>query len=222
MANSREHIDAAERIRHAAWAGLVALVLAISTLLLPLDQMTWTIQARIANFTASGDIVYVGSERNLTDPAQPDRRVELADTLDRLRAAGVDRVYVDMVFDRPSSSAADARLHGALAAFDGDAFLVNNISTGLNGELALDMSDAGVAAGIPSVGNLRWQNYLGHTWTMPYSITYGDATLPSMPASIMGIEQMAGEFPINYGFDLASIPTYRLRDLSNTLLEKWW
>lgn len=216
MANSREHIDAAERIRHAAWAGLVALVLAISTLLLPLDQMTWTIQARIANFTASGDIVYVGSERNLTDPAQPDRRVELADTLDRLRAAGVDRVYVDMVFDRPSSSAADARLHGALAAFDGDAFLVNNISTGLNGELALDMSDAGVAAGIPSVGNLRWQNYLGHTWTMPYSITYGDATLPSMPASIMGIEQMAGEFPINYGFDLASIPTYRLRDLSNT------
>ena len=71
MAKSREHIDASERIRHAAWAGLIALVLSISTLLLPLDQMTWTMQARIAHFEASGDIVYVGSERAMTDPAQP-------------------------------------------------------------------------------------------------------------------------------------------------------
>ena len=217
MAKSREHIDASERIRHAAWAGLIALVLSISTLLLPLDQMTWTMQARIAHFEASGDIVYVGSERAMTDPAQPGHRLELADTLDRLRGAGVDRVYLDMVFDTASDPAADARLNAALRAFDGDAYLVNNISSGLNGELALEQSYPGVAEGIAGVGNLRWQNYLGHTWTMPYSITYGDATMPSLPASIIGINQMGGEFPINYGFDLGSIPTYRLRDLSNTV-----
>lgn len=216
MAKSREHIDASERIRHAAWAGLVALGLAFSTLLLPLDQMTWTIQARISNFMASGDIIYVGSERAMNDAAQPERRVELADTLDRLRVAGVDRVYLDMVFDSPSDPAADAQLNEALRAFDGNAYLVNNLSSGLNGELALLQSHAGVAHGIPGVGNLRWKNYLGHTWTMPYSITHGEATLPTLPASILGIERMAGEFPINYGFELASIPTYRLRDLSKS------
>ncbi|MCX7676932.1 MAG: hypothetical protein N2Z59_06090, partial [Alteraurantiacibacter sp.] len=76
MTSRKDQTSASERIRHAFWAGLIALGLALSTLLLPLDQLNWTIQARLAQFDASGDIVFVGSNADLTDESHPQRRIE--------------------------------------------------------------------------------------------------------------------------------------------------
>lgn len=213
MARSKEQYGASERIRHAAWAGLIALVMALSTLLGPLDQINWITQARIANFQASGDIVFVGSDEDLTDPQMPGSRVELAETLDRLREAGVDRVYLDMAFDAPSTAAADARLNQALRAFDGDAYIVQNFASGINGEEQLARTAEQVGTGIPLVSSHRWQNYLGYAWDMRYSVTLDGGRLPTLPASIAGIDRADGLFPINYGFDMASIPSFRFSEL---------
>lgn len=216
MAKSRELSSASERISHAAWAGLVALVLALSTMLSPFDQMSWALQARLADFKASGDVVYVGSNQNLTDPQMPGYRLELAETLDRLREAGVERVYLDMAFDAPSSPAADQRLNQALRAFDGDAFIAQNVASGINGELQMAETAAQVGADVPRVSSMRWQNYLGYTWDMLYSVTSDGVTLPTLPASIAGIDRAGGLFPINYGFDMASIPTYQFDELADS------
>lgn len=215
MAKSREHSGANERIRHAAWAGLIALLLALSTVLSPFDQMSWALQARISNFQASGDIVYVGSGADLTDPLQPDHRIDLAETLDRLREAGVDRVYLDLAFAEPSTPAADTRLNTALRAFDGDAFIVQNVASGLNGELQMARTVAPVGSGVPVVGSHRWQNYLGYAWDMRYSVDSDGVQLPTLPASIAGIDRAGGLFPINYGFDMASIPSYQFNELAD-------
>ncbi len=216
MAKSRELNGATERIRHAAWAGLIALVLALSTTLSPLDQLSWALQARMADFQASGDIVYVGSGEDLTDPLHPENRERLADTLDRLREGGVDRVYLDMAFDAPSTLAADSRLNQALRTFDGDAFIVQNFARGINGEEQLARTAERVGSGIPLVASHRWQNYLGYTWDMRYTVNSGEIQLPTLPASIAGIDRGNGLFPINYGFDMATIPTYQFRDLATS------
>lgn len=216
MAKRKEHNGASERTRHAAWAGLIALVLALSTLLGPFDQLNWITQARIANFQASGDIVYIGSGEDLTDPAVPKHRIELAQTLDRLREAGVDRVYLDMAFDAPSTAAADTQLNQALRAFDGDAYIVQNFASGINGEEQLAETTEQVGAGVPFVSSHRWQNYLGYAWDMRYSVSSEGVNLPTLPASIAGIDRASGLFPINYGFNMASIPSFRFRDLVDT------
>lgn len=104
MPIGKERMGAMERISHATWAGLVALVLSISTLLLPVDEWTWILQSRISQFPVSGEIVYVGSSTDLTDPGEPTNRIELAETLDTLRSSGVDRVFLDMAFTRPSTA----------------------------------------------------------------------------------------------------------------------
>jgi EAL domain-containing protein (putative c-di-GMP-specific phosphodiesterase class I) len=217
MPVSKERNGAVERIRHASWAGLVALCLAFSTLLLPLDQLNWMMQARFANFQASGDIVYVGSNQDLTDENAPERRIALAETLDRLRDAGVERVYVDMTFERPSAPEADARLNQALQAFDDEAYLVQKVSSGINGEFVMTPAVPEVGAGVQTVATDRWRNFFGYIWDMPYAVTLDGRTYPSLAASIAGIGRPGGEFRINYGFDLASIPSYHIEDLSNSI-----
>lgn len=203
-----------ERLQHALWAGLIGLVLSAVTVFDPIDQIVWTAQARSASFQASGDIVYVGSNEDLTDADFPQRRKELAETLDSLREAGASRVYVDVVFDRPSDPEADRQLNQALLSFDGRAFLSRNYTSNLSRENQFVRANEAVSKGVEEVGTDRWRNYLGYTWSMPYVVTHGGEYLPSLPASIAGIERNAGEaFPINYGFRLNSIPAYRFEQL---------
>lgn len=130
MPASKDRNSATQRIQHASLAGLVALVLSFLTVFDIVDQFTWVTQSRIANFQASGDVVYVGSRDDLTDPAYPERRAELAETLETLREAGAERVYVDMVFDRPAGDKVDTALNSALKSYDGNAYLVRNMVPG--------------------------------------------------------------------------------------------
>ncbi len=213
MAMSKDRTSAMERIRHAILAGLIALALSYSTVLSPLDQVTWVAQSRVSAFEASGEIVYVGSSSDLTDPSFPERRQELARALDSLREAGAKRAYVDMTFNRSVDPGTDKALNAALRAFDGNAYLVRNLATDLNGELDLSQSVGSVSAGVPVVGSMRWKNYIGYTWNMPASVVYRDEQMPSLAASIADVPVLAGEYPINYGFERSTIPSHRFLDL---------
>lgn len=210
---SKDRTSAMERIRHAIWAGLIALALSYSTILSPLDQVTWVAQSRVSGFEASGDIVYIGSSSDLTDPSFPERRQELTAALDTLRGAGAERVYLDMTFNRSVNRKIDTALNTALRAYDGDAYLVRNLVTDLNGELDLGQSVSSVGAGVPVVGSMRWWNYIGYTWSMPTTIVYQDEEMPTLAASIAGVPVSAIDYPINYGFERSTIPSYRLLDL---------
>ncbi|MFC3100531.1 EAL domain-containing protein [Altererythrobacter lauratis] len=189
----------------------------MSTLLMPLDQLNWIMQARVAQFDASGEIAFVGSPDDLGDPAYPNRRTELASLLDRLREAGVDRVYVSTQFDAPSSPAADRRLNEALRAYEGRAYLVELMVSGIDGERGLVPPIPAIGAQIPRVAADRWRNFLGYSWDMPYAVESNGYKLPSMAASIAGIDRRTGEFRINYGFRRSSIPTYRFSDLAQNV-----
>jgi EAL domain-containing protein (putative c-di-GMP-specific phosphodiesterase class I) len=216
MPDGKERTGAAERTSHATWAGLVALVLSISTLLAPLDELTWVFQSRLANFEVSGDIAYVGSAEDLTDPAQPERRVELARTLDTLRASGVDRVYLDMMFQRPSTPAADARLNAALRAFEGRAFLVREMSTLLTGDPVLESNIPQVAQSVPAVGTWRWRNYMGYSWELREQFQADGQQIPSFHVSLAGVSTGRERDKINYGFSRNSIPAYTFDEIATT------
>ena len=215
MPNSKERNDASERIRHASIAGLIALALSFLYLLEPLDQLTWVFQSRLASNDASGEIIYVGSNENLSDPTNPRYRRDLANTVDALRRAGADKIYLDIVLDQPSDADADARLNTALRNFSGNAYLVRSKSTAFDGTDRWEHSTAAIADNVPEVSNDRWRNYLGYVWAAPFIVSHDGEKLPSLPASLVGINLISLDvFPIDYSFRLASIPTYRLSDIA--------
>lgn len=213
MPEGKERMGATERISHATWAGLMTLVLSLSTLLLPLEKLTWVLQARIAQFEVSGDIVYVGSATDMTDPQEPHRRVELAGVLDALRQNGVDRVYLDMAFPRPSTAAADERLNQALMAFAGRAFLVRTANDDASGEPKFSDNAAQVSDGVPQVGTYRWRDYTGYVWRQSEIVRAGSEQLPALHASLAGVWTGRESDQIFYGFERRSIPTYSVEQI---------
>ena len=205
-----------ERVRHVAWAGLIALVLLITTVLDPIDQVIWATESRLSSRQASGEIVFVGTNSDLTDPDTPQARRQLANLVTRLDEAGVERLYIDFAFDQATDPATDANLNAALQSFSGEAVLVDQVSTGLDGQPNLVSSRPSVSDGVERVASDFWMNYLGHTWYMPYTVSYGEATLANLPADIARVSGKPGDiFLISYDFALDSIPSYRFENLAD-------
>lgn len=215
MSKSKTANFLGERTRQALWAGLIALVCWLLGLLGPIDQLTWVLQSRIANFQASGDIVFVGSKNNLADTDFPGRRIKLAQALDTLKAAGVSQVYVDVEFDLPSTPNIDGRLNASLREFDGSAFLVRNLkTTAITEEIGLSRSTPSVQAGVSEVATDRYFEFLGIVWDQPYSVSHLGETISGLSASMAGIYSSSdARFPVNYSFNPSTIPSYDLNDL---------
>ena len=205
-----------ERLKHLAWAALIAGVLQVATLLTPLDQVLRTVQYYFASFDASGEIVFVGADFNLADPSVPDRRVELANLVERLDRAGAREIYIDVVFDRASTPQSDAELNAALRAARGRAVLIENFATGVDGAETIEDSIPAVGAGVPRVAGRIWTNFLNYAWYMPYTEEIGGTELESASLAMSGVDrQGADRFPISYYFDIGSIPNFRFDQWAN-------
>lgn len=205
--------NAAQRKRHAVWAGVIALFLALSTLLMPLDQFAFILQSRLANFQASGDTVFLNADENISDPSFPGRRVQLARTLDSLHELGVEQVYVDIPFSAPSTPEADAELNTALRNFGDRAFLVRHLWSGLGNRMTFDTITPEVGQGIAQVGTIRWRNYFGHVWDMPNSVTDGREHLVSLHRALARTGTPDDTTVINYGFHSIPSPASQSRRL---------
>lgn len=204
------------RMREALAAAFIALALLLINATGPVDQLIWVAQSKISNFRASGDIVFVGSREDLADYRFPERRRELARALDRLADTGVERVYVNVVFERPASGSADSELRAAMERLGDRLYLVQNYETAVNEIDRLHTTMPQLAGNSRQVGEHTYFNYLGYAWDMPFTMAKRGSTLPSLPASMAGAPtSQTGTFPINYGFRRASIPSLDLQDLAS-------
>lgn len=217
MTSKTEGKQRYERLRHALWAALIAIVASILSLPQPIDELTWIVQANLANFEASGDIVYVNVDRDPTDPEFPQRREELARAIDKLREAGAHSVYLDMTFDRASRPESDRALNLALRGFGQNAYLISNTRSGITDEeIMLDKTTELVGREINQLGGHREFGLFGIVWSMPYVVADGQNILPGASLALSGQDDPgAASFPINYGFDIASIPNLSIETLAS-------
>ena len=217
MANEFERRQRRERLQHVFWAGLIALVLALVKLDGPINEMSWIVQANLAKFEASGDIVFVGSERDMTDPHYPERREELARAIDNLRAAGARSIYLDMAFEEPSRPESDRALNEALRNFGGEAYLIRNVKTDLLAQrnATVDKVTPSIGNGVGQIGGKRNSHLLNIVWEMPSMIQFGPTKLLSAPTVMADLRSFDDTwFPINYGIEASSIPRLNLNVFS--------
>ncbi|MBX9898490.1 MAG: EAL domain-containing protein [Qipengyuania sp.] len=201
-----------ERLLHAFWASLVALAMAAAMFLEPIDWMIWNVQSRVTDLPPSGEIVYVQADSTLADPEAPARRAELADTLDRLRAQGASRVYLDAIFPAIRVPiAADAKLAGALDRWGDRAAFVNRIDVSPEGSRTEVRSEASFAKGRRTVWNGFASSWPNFAWRLPYAYRTSTGTAPSLAADLAGIAQpRGGTFEVEYGIRSYSVPALPL------------
>ncbi|MXP27699.1 EAL domain-containing protein [Porphyrobacter algicida] len=206
-----------ERVKHALWAGAIALVMAMVFLFEPLDQTLWLTQSRISPTRVSGNIVFVQAGPNITDPEYPLDRAALAKALDKMRQDGVEKVYLNLVFDQPSSPAVDAQLAKAVSKWGPRLVFVDRLKRSIDGKLTPSKSIQPIAGKQPRVEQGIFPNYLGFAWSAPYNLKVGSNWERTFEASLGDANKnKVGEFPINYSFASASIPSFSLTQFTSS------
>lgn len=198
------------RLRHVLYATVLSLLMALTLLTDPVDQVAWTLQSRMTSAPASGQNILVSADDDLTDPRYPQRRVELARALRELDAAGVGRVVITPVFDRPSTPEADMALRDAVRAFRGE------VVFGV--EIPHPTKSASVVSSIAAVRESRPQaamsviiDYFGYSWRLRNKIKVGSKNYPTI-AGILAPSDDSLSYII-YRVKPDSIPSVRFRDL---------
>ena len=208
------------RIRQVLRASLLALVVWLGNFLLPLDELAWTVQARVVDVEPSGKLVFVGSDEDLADTDFPNRRAKLAEAVIHLREIGVDRIYIDEVFEERGSKADDENLNVALRSMGGRAYLINTLEPDTDGKLHLNSSVKSVSSGVPIVGSdlQRFASFI--VWNVPSTIEYDGQKLENVALSLSdkGNQQHISAIPIYYGFAKSKIPSYSLAEITENRL----
>ncbi len=208
--------DAVTRLKNLLYAGLVALALMLFAFLQPVDQLIWTFQSKIVERAPSGDIVFVGAERDMADPRLPERRVELAAALEELNRQGVGRVYIDIPFARHSTAEADDALAAAIASLGPRAVLVDQIDRSLSGDDKLNATISDIAGDTRRVASRRMSNWMGFAWTREYAHAIQGQRVPSLTASLAGVEDVRpGEFQVDYSIPSEDIPAITLPEVTS-------
>ena len=208
-----------ERWKDALWASFAAVLLSYFGLLSPLDQTVWIYQSILNKEPVSGEIAFATSRESLSDPGNPRQRERLADALDAIAASEVDHVYLDVVFDRPSTQQADEALAQSIENLGARVTLVRRVVMDVNGVPIIDTSINAIAGDAQQVASERFVNYLGFTWTMPMSVQTDAGEFASLPAAMSGRDApVRGDIPVSYDFDASSITVLNVDALTDAAL----
>src|SRR5690606_30814564 len=205
-----------ERIRHFLVALVVSVVLGVTGLLAPIDWVVWVSHMRIPERQASGEIVYIGADRDLTDPAHPNSRLELARLIGRLDAAGADKIFLDVIIQRPSLPSADEALADAIER-SGRTYLVERFRTTAAGPRMMS-SIPEIARSAPHVVAREWVEPFGYIWFAELGFWEIGKFRQSFAAGLAEIGSRDDRpFRIDYAIDYRSVPSLSLEDALHAL-----
>jgi EAL domain-containing protein (putative c-di-GMP-specific phosphodiesterase class I)/CHASE2 domain-containing sensor protein len=166
---------------------------------------------------ASGDVVVIKFDDSALKQYGnwPWPRRTQAQLVDRLSAAGAKRIFYDINFSFPSTSADDAAFAKAIARSDrvtllGRAKIGAYVDAHRIDSLPLPMFTKSARVAIASV-EYNWQNAV---WRLPYGVNVNGRFVPSIAASVAQVESRSeGLFPVDYSTEINSIPSYSAGDV---------
>jgi len=201
---------------HLAIAFVAALIIGVVGLVAPLNGLVWAVQSRQLQHQASGDIVFIGTDTDIADPDKAGARAQLADTIDRLTAAGARRIFVDVAFEQPGPAREDARLNEAARRSGRTVFVDRYMTRG--GTDGVVSSVAPVSSGVPHAVRKEWVDHFGFIWSSPYAVRVGRTVYPSFPAALAAKQGSPDDtFFIDYSTSYSSIPSYPIGDARQLL-----
>ena len=194
-----------QRLRAALIVGTLALLMALQSFLIMIDWLVWDVQAKMSPRDASGEIVFLSVDDNTADPDLPVKRVILGRVLDAVRRADAKSLYVDMIFDRPSTLAADSALRKAASSWGTDLHFVDKIDVALGGKREEFRSIDAVAGGNRKVWfgvTSEWPNVV---YELPPVYKTSEGFRPSLSVHLAGLHTVRDSIQLDYGFSRRSI-----------------
>lgn len=199
------------------WLALVSLVVGIGEVAAPADLALHTLRDKLRAQPVSGKLVVVGidDEALASLGAWPWTRDKFATITQHLFDAGARRVFID-IFLRPMEPVGDRQLADVVARHPGRVFAASGFSMGGNfqsGKAVLPMPE--IAQSAETVSETKLLRFWNGVPTVSYSDEIGGRPYRSMESAISGVNGAVEEqFPIDYSFQIASIPYLSVADLT--------
>ena len=202
MFGSLRHILHSERVRQAALALLLALAISATTLLRPLDVAAWSVQAKLFDRQASGDIVFVPRDGSGAGSSNAD----LVATMDKLEAAGAERVYLNVPLARGEDIRADAALRERLADTS-RRFVAVQTYRDYYADARQEVRAAGYFTdGAEQVSGDFQTDFLGFVWDIPRSQNASGHRYPALPFALAGEETPKKRVFTDFAIDPETVP----------------
>lgn len=214
---------AAPRLRHSVIAVTLAILVALMTLLRPLDITFWALQAKLPGYSPTGSIVLVTDARGAARNSVTTANGLLMRAVQNLDEAGVSQIILDTPLRKSADPAIDKGLRKAIVA----AREKTQIAAPLNPQIVssgVRQPNAAMFAGIaPLVSSDLDEDFLKIVWLVDASQTVEGKTYPALWTVLTGHEAVRREIQPDYRFsanDLATIPLADLAGGDPRALEK--
>ena len=194
--------------RIAMWSCLVALLFGVLDLGRPAEDYLLMARNAARSQPASGDIVVIAvDDRSLREiggwPWPRSMNGRLAEELDRL---GARKIAFDIDFSSHSTKAEDRQFAASLSRLENKAMLAMRFSMDPRSGERTNLFPLPELRRHVDVGNINARHgYDGSVWSLPYGLDFDGRPYRSMSGALAGVEQVAGEYRVDYATDPKSI-----------------
>lgn len=202
-----------ERLRHAALAILLAVVVAATTILRPLDITVWSLQAKLFDHSPTAEFVFVEVEKGPDSQATSTENRLLLRTIRRLENAGVSRIFIDMPIRRSNSLSVDAELRSELVRLADKVVLTRAVRRDFPESQQVKRNDPFFARGMQIVSNDYRTDFIGYVWGIEPSYSDGEIELPSLWNALAADSRSRSAIFPDYSTNLDLVPRYKLEEL---------
>lgn len=214
--NEAGRSPASIRLRHLIIALAASLVVGVSTLLDPLDQLIWGLQVRMVEKEPSGEIGFVGLGPESSALHTPEARRNLARVLDRLRESKPELIALDVTIVGRTTRQADAELRDAIARFGDRIVLVERLVEEPNGSLGFQRTDPFIRGTARQAPDKRYFNYLNFAWRAYSLLPVGDVSKLTLPVILAGnVRPETVTFSIDYRYNTTLIASMETEGILN-------
>ena len=191
------------------WIAFGGLVVTLMVLSRPLEDSLRIARNNLHRHPVSGHIVLITIDnQSLREIGRwPWPRRYHAQLIDRLTAAGANRIFSDITFETQSDPSDDRLLAEAIER-SGRVVLPVRGAYGPDGNSKQNprpLEEFSRHAQLASIG--VHYNYQNAVWDLPYSVDVGQTRLPSLAATLANNRTPGGAFGIDYSLDVNSVPT---------------
>lgn len=207
-----------QRLKLLWWPLVLALVFGAIRFGEPVEDALRVVRNHIHEQPVSGNIVLVEvDEKSLREIDNwPWPRAQQAEIIDALDALGAKKIVFDILYTGPSSEGDDHILADAIRR-SGKVTLAAQTRLGDRDGTenpGLPIPELAKNATVASIAwNFNWQNSI---WKLDEAVMFDGKPMPTLSADIAGIKgSVDRKYPIDYSFDVDSIPRISASDLIN-------
>ncbi|MEO0419699.1 MAG: EAL domain-containing protein [Pseudomonadota bacterium] len=214
MNHTVKNLMASRRLRHGAIAIALASLIALMTLLRPLDITFWAIQSKLPGSEPSGSIVLVTDSTGVAANSVTARNQLLVRSITNLDKAGASRIVIDTPLRSSNDIVVDGRLRNAILAARDRTLIAAPVDSKTSVSGLRQSNDIMFADAAPMVSSDMETDFLDFVWSVESQYSSESAEYPALWTVLSGSETSRRTLQPDYTFGSNDLSTVSISALA--------